>query len=133
MVVFDATALLLFLDPDAKPPLDPTTGSPTARCKERIDHLTSVLDARKDKIVIPTPVLSEVLVRAGDAGPEYLDILNRVACFRIAPFDQRAAVEVAAMTSKRRSARGVTILPACLGSEHSSRHQRRRIGRSPGG
>jgi hypothetical protein len=38
----------------------------------------------------------KILVRAGDAGPEYLDILNKSASFRIVPFDQRAAVEVAA-------------------------------------
>ena len=95
MVVFDTTVLLLFLDPDA---MDPATDAPVDRCKDRIGHLISVLEKRKDKILIPTPVLSEILVRAGDAGPEYLDILNMAACFRIAPFDQRAAVEVAAMT-----------------------------------
>jgi hypothetical protein len=37
-------------------------------------------------------------VRAGAAGPEYLEILNRSARFMIADFDQRAAVEVAAAT-----------------------------------
>ena len=98
MVVFDTTVLLLFLDPDAKPPLDPTTGAPVARCKDRIDHFISILEKRKEKIVIPTPVLSEVLVRAGDAGPEYLDILSKAACFRVAPFDKRGAVELATTT-----------------------------------
>ena len=48
--------------------------------------------------MIPTPALSEVLVHANEAGPEYLEILNTTRCFRIEPFDQRAAVELAAMT-----------------------------------
>ncbi len=98
MVVFDATVLLLFLDPDAKPPLDPATGAPVDRCKDRIEHLVATLEKQKDKIIIPTPVLSEVLVRAGDAGPAYFEILSKAACFRMASFEQRAAVEVAAMT-----------------------------------
>jgi hypothetical protein len=49
-------------------------------------------------VTVPTPVLSELPVRAGAAGPEYLETLNRSARFRIADFDQRAAVEVAAPT-----------------------------------
>ena len=48
--------------------------------------------------MIPTPALSEVLVHGGEAGPEYLEILNTTRCFRIEPFDQRAAVEPATMT-----------------------------------
>ena len=39
-----------------------------------------------------------MLVHAGDAGPRYLEILNDTGRFRVAPFDERAAVELAAMT-----------------------------------
>jgi hypothetical protein len=49
----------------------------------------------KEKIVVPTPVLSEILVHAGPAMPRYLEVLNGTAAFRIAPFDQRAAIECA--------------------------------------
>ena len=95
MVVFDSSVLLLVLDPNAKPPNDPATGKPLDKAAERIEHLIENLTADKEKIVIPTPVLSEVLVHAGDAMQPYLDILNGQAAFRIAPFDQKAAIEAA--------------------------------------
>lgn len=98
MVVFDATTLLYLLDPEAKAPKDPETGEPVARVKDRITFLVSELEKRKEKIIVPTPALSELLVRAGEAGPGYLDILSRQATFKIVDFDQRAAVEVAAAT-----------------------------------
>jgi len=95
MVVFDSSVLLLVLDPNAKPPTDPATGQPLDKSADRIEYLISNLTADKEKIVIPTPVLSEVLVHAGDAMQQYLDILNGQAAFRIAPFDQKAAIEAA--------------------------------------
>ncbi|MDE0678966.1 MAG: hypothetical protein OXI11_01960 [Gammaproteobacteria bacterium] len=98
MAVFDATALLYFLEPDAAAPLDPATGTPLQDAKERIDFLIESLEASGESIVIPTPALSEVLVHAGEAGPQYLEILDGTRCFRIESFDLRAAVELAAMT-----------------------------------
>ena len=98
MPVFDATALMYFLEPDARVPLDPTTNEPVTDAKARIDFLIETLEAGHQTVVVPTPALSEVLVHAGDAGPRYLEILNSSRCFRIEPFDQRAAVELAAMT-----------------------------------
>lgn len=96
MVVFDATTLLFLLDPEAKVPTDPKTGETVAGVNERMALLVSELEKRKEKIIVPTPALSELLVRAGTAGPEYLDILGKSAAFKIVDFDQRAAVEVAA-------------------------------------
>ena len=98
MAAFDATILLLFLEPDARASIDPATNEPLTNAKARIDHLIETLEKRRETIVIPTPALSEVLVHAGEAGPLYLEILNTTRCFRIEPFDQRAAVELAAMT-----------------------------------
>ena len=95
MVVFDSSVLLLVLDPNAKPPNDPTTGQPLDKAAERIEYLIENLTADKEKIVIPTPVLSEVLVHAGEAMQPYLDIMNGQSAFRIAPFDQKAAIEAA--------------------------------------
>lgn len=95
MVVFDSSVLLLVLDPNAKPPDDPATGKPLDKAAERIEYLIQNLTADKEKIVIPTPVLSEVLVHAGQAMQSYLDILNAQSVFRIAPFDQKAAIEAA--------------------------------------
>ena len=98
MPVFDSTALLYFLEPDANAPLDPATNRPVTDAKTRIDFLIQTLQDRNETTVIPTPALGEVLVHAGGAGPEYLEILSNTRCFRIEPFDQRAAVELAAMT-----------------------------------
>ncbi|PKQ12408.1 MAG: hypothetical protein CVT70_08620 [Alphaproteobacteria bacterium HGW-Alphaproteobacteria-1] len=95
MVVFDTSVLLLVLDPNAKVPDDPVTGESVEKAAERIQHLITNLTADKKKIVIPTPVLSEVLVHAGDAMQSYLDQLNEQSVFRIAHFDQKAAIECA--------------------------------------
>lgn len=96
MVVLDATTLFYLLDPDSKAPTDSQTGLPVSRVRERVLCLVSTLEKNREKIVVPTPALSELLVRAGTAGPEYLEILSKNAVFRIADFDLRAAVEAAA-------------------------------------
>ena len=95
MVVFDTSILLLVLDAKARAPQDPATGQPVARAAERIEYLIETLAADKQQIVIPTPVLSEVLVHAGTAMNAYLDALNGQSVFRIVPFDQKAAIEAA--------------------------------------
>jgi predicted nucleic acid-binding protein len=98
MVVFDAGILLLLLSADVEPPLAPDTQRPVDRARDRIDHLVSEPEASKTKIIVPTPALSEILVKAGTATAEYLSRIDGSAAFRIAPFDTRAAVEVALMT-----------------------------------
>ena len=95
MVVFDTSVLLLALDPTTKPPIDPTTGNVLDRAGERVDHLIETLANDKRTIVIPTPVISEVLVYAGAAGPRWLEYFNITSVFRIASFDQKAAIEAA--------------------------------------
>ena len=95
MVVFDSSVLLLVLDPKAKPPTDPATGKPVERAAERVEHLLSMLANAGEKIIIPTPVLSEVLIYAGPAMQRIIEELNRQSCFRIADFDQKAAIEAA--------------------------------------
>lgn len=92
MVVFDASVLLLVLEPGAKAPNDPETDAPVHRAAERIEFLIATLSAAREQIVIPTPVLSEVLVHAGAAMQPYLDTLNKQSVFRIVPFDQKAGV-----------------------------------------
>ena len=87
IVAFDAAYLIKLLDPKVKGEGD---------VDARLAHLIETLDKRKDDIVVPTPALSEVLIGAGDAAPDYLDILNKTARIRIAPFGTRAAVEAAA-------------------------------------
>jgi predicted nucleic acid-binding protein len=89
MVVFDANFLMYFLDPKI---LGGVGSNP------RIDHLVATIQKTGERIIVPTPDLSELLVKAGDAGPKYLEIVARSKFFRIAEFGERAAVEAAAIT-----------------------------------
>jgi predicted nucleic acid-binding protein len=91
----------LFLCRTSYAPIDPATGAPVSNCKKRLDFLIATLQRDKTKIVIPTPVLGELLVRGGRAGQEWLAILNKSRFFRIAGFDERAAVEFAATQAER--------------------------------
>lgn len=102
MVVFDANFLIYFLDAKIKGGV----GS-----NPRIDHLVEVIQNTGDRIIVPTPALSELLVRAGDAGPKYLEIIAHSKFFRVAEFGERAAVEAAALTREaiaNGNKRGVT-------------------------
>jgi hypothetical protein len=98
MVVFDATMLLLLLRPGVKAPLDPSTGKPVEEAEARLAHHVANLEKSKTRIVIATPALSELLVRAGPAGTALVAQIQKSAVFRIAPFDTRAAIELATMT-----------------------------------
>ncbi|MGR6466306.1 hypothetical protein [Rhizobium sp. PAMB 3182] len=98
MVVIDATTLMLLLQPGAKTPVD-KDGNPISKPVERLTYLVEKLDKARAKLVIPTPALSEVLVRV-DAGvaQTLVEKINGMSVFRIEPFDERAAIEVAIMT-----------------------------------
>ncbi len=98
IVVVDSSVLSLLVNPDAKPPLDPESGQPLTLSRERVEKLVSDMDARTDVLVVPTPVLAEVMIRAGAAAPEVLAQLTGRSRIRIAPFDEMAAVELAALT-----------------------------------
>jgi predicted nucleic acid-binding protein len=95
-VVFDANFLTLLLHPTARAPQDPTTGKAVEHASRRIEMLVDQLSKDGVRIVIPTPVLSEFLVIAGDSASEYVRVLDKSARFEIAAFDQRAAIENAA-------------------------------------
>ena len=101
IVAFDASILIYVLDENAKAPIDPATGKSVDRCQERVTHLLETLQQQNAKIVVPTPALAEVLVRAAKGGPEFLRILSSSRHFRVAPFDERAAVEFAARQAER--------------------------------
>jgi predicted nucleic acid-binding protein len=103
-VLFDTTILLPLLNPEVPAPPDPKTGLPISHLQQRIQALIKQLEREKTTIVIPTPVLAEVLVRAEKAAEQYYEIINESAYFRIVSFDQRAALEVAAMAREAREA-----------------------------
>src|SRR5438552_12063551 len=99
MVVFDTTVLSLLLRPGARPPRDPATGEPVAHARERLEALVEALQKSRTVVIVPAPVLSELLIKAGDAGPGIVAAIQRSAAFRVAAFDTRAAVELAQMTN----------------------------------
>lgn len=90
MVGFDTTFLTLMFVPHAKHAL--------ADAKQRVDFLLADLNGRGDQILIPTPALSEILVKTGKARNDILQTLTKNPRFLIAPFDLRAALELAVMT-----------------------------------
>ena len=97
MVVLDATMLMLMLRPGTPVPPGPG-GVPIDRPKDRIDHLVNEINKSNSKVIIPTPALSEVLVRAGaDASQKIVEELTKWSHFQIRPFDTLAAIELAAM------------------------------------
>lgn len=98
MVLFDNTILLPLMRPGIRVPLDRTTGEPIAHAEARLARLVTGLEKSRTRIVIATPVLSELLVRAGSATNQLVATLQKSSVFRIESFDTRAAIELAEMT-----------------------------------
>jgi predicted nucleic acid-binding protein len=92
-VVFDASFLVLLFNPKSNASVE--------RAPERIDGLIERLSSKKDKIVIPTPALAEILVALSKTGPKYIEKLKEFTCFQVRPFDERAAVEFGAVVRAR--------------------------------
>ena len=96
MKAFDASFLSLLLNEKAKAPIDPQTSEPVEGAHGRVKQLVRELEKSKNKIIIPTPALSEVLVLADERGAsEYVDTLSKSSVFRIETFDERCAIETA--------------------------------------
>jgi predicted nucleic acid-binding protein len=89
--------LSLMLHPKAKPPKDPTTNKPVTKMSERIEFLLDTLDAEGETILIPTPALGEFLILAEGDGPDYLASINGAKTMVVESFDERAAIETAAL------------------------------------
>ena len=93
MVAIDNTTLALLLHPKAKPPNDPATKLPLTKAQERIEHLITDLDAESERIIIPTPVLSEFLILAAKDGQLYLEKIQAARTLLIKPFDEEALID----------------------------------------
>lgn len=91
MVVFDNSIFCLVLHPAAKP------RSQVDRVKDRIDYLMDTLKEQNERIILPTPAFAEFLILAGSEAPQYVAVIRDNAIFRIEPFDERAAIELADM------------------------------------
>ncbi len=102
MLGIDETALSLMLYPGARPPNDPATRKPIERVEDRIEKLLEDLDSENERIILPTPALCEFLVLAGKEGPAYLDKIRDLNTILIKPFDEMAAIELAAIEYEAR-------------------------------
>lgn len=71
-VLFDTSILLLAMHPDASPPIDPATQQAVEHAKQRVDYLIRKLSKAHKKVVIPSTVLSDILVHAGKSSNEYV-------------------------------------------------------------
>jgi hypothetical protein len=89
IVSFDSTTLSLILDRNAK--------ASTKNAAEAVADLLQSLVEEKARIIIPTPVLAEVLLMATHDGPNFLTEIKKYSCFQIRPFDEKAAIEFAAI------------------------------------
>lgn len=83
-VAFDATILIDLFNPRLK-----------GDRRAKLDYLIQELQKRRAKILIPTPALTELMIRAGKAREEIHQKLSGTSAFQITPFDSRAAMECA--------------------------------------
>lgn len=100
MVAFDASILIDFFNPKL-----------IGERRLRIDLLLKTLDLRRQKIIVPAPAFSEFLIGAASARGEYQKRVEESNVFRIAAFDEVAAMECALLLSRVFSAkeqRGIT-------------------------
>ena len=94
--MFDANFLSMYLLAETGPlPIDPSTGKPTESARARIQHLVSELEAENAIILIPTPVLSEFLVFAGDKSNRFIEKLTKMSVFKIVDFNTSSAIVAA--------------------------------------
>lgn len=107
IIAIDASVLLHLIDPALSAPPGPNGVVPD-RCQDRLRFFIEQSSKSGDRLLIPTPALSEALVNAGEAGPAWLSVLHGQRSIRIAPFDEKAAVECAALARERGNRRGAT-------------------------
>jgi predicted nucleic acid-binding protein len=84
---------------------------PNAKCetehaKERIDYLIGSLQGSGERIVIPSPALAELLIGVGHSRSQILHELTHSPKFLIAPFDTKAALELALLAETVRKQSG---------------------------
>lgn len=93
--LFDAGFLHILFDDKARVPRDAKGKSIAERAQDRIDFLVQTIsDGRDNKIILPTPALTEFMLLAADRWADYLTIIRRKAVFEIAGYDDPEAVEL---------------------------------------
>lgn len=104
MIVFDTTALSTIWIPGATA-CSRRTKKPIKHAKERLDLLIELIAANDDVIIIPAPVLSEVLVKLpASKADELLKRIKTSPWFKVEAFDAAAAVELGTRTAQAMAA-----------------------------
>jgi predicted nucleic acid-binding protein len=94
VTLFDTTFVIVLLEDKALSITD-REDKPVTKIHERVRNLAQKLSENNSIICIPTPVLAEFMVRAGNVGPDLLKRLNNTSRFNLAPFGVKAAIEAA--------------------------------------
>jgi len=95
IVCIDSSILLHFLRPDTRYRLPDGKSEEEFDAADRVRFLIENLEHDKAKIIIPTPVLGEVLVHSGKDTDKFLETIRRSNRFDVAAFDQISAIESA--------------------------------------
>jgi hypothetical protein len=94
IAAIDNTFLTVLLNPNAAARQNPATGQPVPNCRQRIEALVDDLSRKNGTLLIPAPALAEALC-AAEAIEAYFDDLQQYSAIEVAPFDSRAAYELA--------------------------------------
>ena len=97
MIVLDTTAASLLFVPGSTSNHE---GKPIKYARERLDHLIEKIAQENEKLLLPTPVLSELLVKVPDKAHELVKEIRTSPWFQLASFDATAAVELGLRTAK---------------------------------
>lgn len=98
MIALDTTALSLLFVPNATG--NTKGGTPIKYAKERMEYLVERISRENGLILIPTPSLSEIIVKLEPSKiDEFLKLLKASPWFRIEAFDAAAAVELGIRTA----------------------------------
>jgi len=103
MVAIDTKFLTLMLGLKARPSRKDPSPEAIERLEDRIEKLLEDLDSESERIIIPTPVLAEFLIFVGKDSSAYLEKLAGMRNILIRPFDEMAAIDLAAVEVEDRS------------------------------
>ncbi len=99
IVAFDNSFLTLVFNPAAPATPTPATGKPASHSALRVQALIDSLSERKDRIIIPSPALAEMLTAAPDTA-KALKIIDESTALEVGPFCQKCAIDLADVTAQ---------------------------------
>ncbi|WP_040619426.1 type II toxin-antitoxin system VapC family toxin [Rhodovulum sp. PH10] len=85
MIVVDANFLVVMLDPIAMPHI--------VKGRERIELFVADLSRNREEVMIPAPVIAEIVAGRVDQVDEIIESLRRNRAFNVQPFDEVVAIE----------------------------------------